>query len=149
MFCGLTHVELTVSICPVRCMYRSSTGTCKFQELTEDDLEPRVIALIRNEKTYKVKSAIAEGTRNIKIGLAIDGYADFVKNSFRRKSSKVVETVNEMDSHISTVLTTVFGLAPNQQRRFWSPKRFRRWAQRTGSAFTLRDVKQSLATIKL
>ncbi len=149
MFCPLEQIELTVSTCPVKCCYRRANGQCGFSELTDEDLDPKTIALVRNEKTYKVKSAIARGTRSIKIGLAIDRYADFVKNSFRRGESQVGETVNGMDSHVSNVLMAVFGLAPNQQKRFWSPKRFTKWARRTGSAFTLSDVKESLASIKL
>lgn len=149
MYCGLEHIELTVSICPVRCCYRGNNGQCKFQELTDDDLEPKTIAVIRHEKVYKVKRATAQAIRSIKIGLAVDRYADFIKSSHRRKTRKVVETVNGIDSHVSKVLAAVFGLAPNQQKKFWSPKRFGKWAQRTGSAITLSDVKESLNTIKL
>ena len=150
MYCGLEHIELTVSICPVKCCYKGSTGQCNFQELTDEKLEPRTVALIKNEKTYKVRQAAAAGARSIKIGLMVDRYADFIKSSHPRKISKVGETVNGIDSHVSTVLKAVFGLAANQQKKFWSPKRFAKWAERTGSsAFTLNDVRESLATIKL
>jgi hypothetical protein len=160
VYCGLEHLELTVSLCPVKCCYRRGNGQCGFQELSDDGVDVQTIAAIKGEKTFKVRTAATAATKNIKLGLAIDRYAEYIRQSFPRhieKNSQVVdfppikvgETVNEKDSHVSVVLSTVFGLAPNQQKKFWSPKRFTKWAQRTGSTFKLNDVRESLASIKL
>lgn len=132
-------------------MYKTATGACGFTELTEDDVEVKTLAELKVDKVYKVKAAINQGVRSIKIGIAIDQYAEFVKSSFPRQERwrKKGDVVNGIDSHVSTVLRKVFGLADNQQREFWSEKRYTGWASKTGSAFTLADIKESLASIKL
>lgn len=175
MFCGIEMIELTVDTCPVGCCYRLSNGQCGFSEFTEDSVDPRLLAVRKNEKVYKVKAEITQGQRAIRLGIAVDNYADFVKASFGRKDEQKstgspkkkkrisiegghsdvknvhpeVEVVNTFDSHVSKVLRTVFGLADNQQREFWSEDRYTRWASRTGSAYTLDDIRESLANIKL
>jgi hypothetical protein len=152
MFCHMIQAELTVSVCPAKCQYKTATGGCGFTELTEDNVEPRTIAELKGEKVYKVKTAINQSVRAIKIGLAVDRYADFVKSSFpalRMRYKTEAGTVNGIDSHVSKVLRKVFGLTDNQQTEFWSENRYSGWASRTGSAFTLTDIKEQLATIKL
>lgn len=98
-----------------------------------------------------MKFAVNQGQKRIKIALAIDRYSEFVKSSFPdlRYREKPKEVVNGIDSHVRKVLRQVFGLADNQQKEFWSEIRYASWAQRTGSAFTLADIKESLADIKL
>lgn len=153
MFCPLESVELTVSSCPVRkCAYKKPNGQCGHAELTEDNVDVKTIAEVKSEKVYKVKASVGRATRNIKIGLMTDSYAEYVKSSFPRvakEEGEAFETVNTIDSHVSRVLREVFGLADNQQQKFWSEPRYTSWATTTGSAFTLSDIRESLADIKL
>jgi len=163
IFCGLEQLELKVSICPAKkCCYKTPLGECAFTELTDDDVDVRKIAQINNQQPYKVTAIVKKSTESIRLGLAIDRYCDFIKSSFARKSAwsdtEVVtqgttedsQTVNTMDSHVSRVLRKVFGLAQNQQKEFWSEQRFNGWSSRTGSsAYTLNDIRESLAGIKL
>lgn len=154
MFCALEQIELTVSTCPAKkCMYKTATGDCGFSQLTEDNITPAAIAIIKGQKPYKVKSAIKSSVSKIKIGLAIDRYSDFVRSSFPARRpvpvAEEAEVVNEIDSHVRKVLRRVFGLADNQQKEFWSQERYEAWALRTGTAFQLTDIRESLADIKL
>lgn len=153
MFCPIEQIELTVSVCPARkCSYKKPNGQCGYSELTEDQVDIRTLAEAKNEKPYKVKAMVGKAVKDIKMGLAIDRYAEYVKSSFPREaepSSKDAGTVNTMDSHVSKVLREVFGLASNQQLKFWSKSRFTKWASTTGSAITLDGIRESLAEIKL
>lgn len=153
MFCGLEQIELKVTVCPVNCQYKSAVGGCAFTELTVDDVDVQTIAVIRNLKPYKVKAEAVLAKRAIAIGLAIDKYSDYVKESFpKQRNDRTLQggqVVNTRGSNANgELLREHFQLTENQQHEFWAEDRFSTWAKRNGVTFTLADFAQALSAIR-
>lgn len=153
MFCGLEQIELKVSVCPVKCQYKSVVGGCAFTELTADEVDVQTIAVVRNLKPYKVKAEAMLAKRAISIGLAIDKYADYIKESFPRpKGTSTLQSAQVVNTRGSNangdLLREHFQLTENQQHEFWAEDRFSTWAKRNSVTFTLADFAQALSAIR-
>jgi len=88
MFCYLEKIELSVAYCPVPCMYRNSNRQCAYQDLTPDTDETnaelsvtaQTISEIKGIKLYKVKSETVRAKLQVKIGLAILRYSEYLQD---------------------------------------------------------------------
>lgn len=148
MFCYLENIELSINHCPVPCIYRNQNSQCSYQALTpdtdENDTEASVtvqtISDVKGIKLYKAKAETATAKLQIKIGLAILRYSDYIKRQ------KVVEVSTEIREFIAMrtegklnndsgielekiqeLLLYVFGLGFEHQIMFFDPSVFKAW----------------------
>jgi len=157
MFCELAQVELKVENCPIaQCMYRAPNGGCAYARLTADDVDVHAISSVTGRKVYKLKSQGAAAKELIEIGLAIDSYAEYVKETvppdFEIKvqgQSNGVQVVNTKESSggIYNRLKNIFGLTDSQQHEFWSEERFSKWSKRSEVQYGLVAMRQALVSI--
>jgi paraquat-inducible protein B len=167
MFCEIERVELRIDTCPVRCMYKAANGKCSFTKLSDEDVDVITISQLTGRKVYKLKAQASSAKQMIEIGLAIDRYCDYIRDTvpkaheqtmnvksmaFRVLNSNLsaeAEAVNgiESSSGVASRLKRVFNLTPNQQEAFWSESKFLNWSKRSGSSVTLRDMRQALISI--
>ena len=148
MFCPLERVELSIDHCPVTsCVYRSNLGQCSYDMLTADTGVTAIeVAQAKQVKLYKVKSSINTAKQSIEIGIILDRYADYIKESFISQSQPVkYDAAN--NSQINKILTRVFYLSEEQQIKFWDTTRFNEWSKRTNVKVTLQDIRQVLQSL--
>ena len=145
MFCNLAQIELKVQICPVMCLYRTQLMKCGFSELTDEAVDAQDISQLMGKKSYKVKSHVSSGKNMISLGVVIDRYSSWVRESFPDQG--IDEGVNIKDSKVSEQLRRHFKLSDNQQQEFWSDERYRDWSNRNSVSTLLTEIKQALLSI--
>lgn len=161
MFCPLEQIELRTSTCVVNgCMYKGSAGSCEYDKLAEArNLSTSEIAEIKQVKMYKVKAWSNTARQNIEIGLIVDRYSEYVKDSFpvsevtkqeemsRNIQSKEENSNDKTEDISATLLRRVFGLSDFQQQQFWDEERFNQWCRRNNVTVSLKDISQVLKSI--
>jgi hypothetical protein len=132
-------------------------------------MDVAIVGKVTGKKVYKLKSIGAAAKHMIEIGLAIDRYADYIKDLVPKLEPKLesnpdipeysgtlsitntlstVQTVNTNESSgVSIRLKRGFNLSDNQQEEFWSEARFSNWSKRSGTSVNLRDMRQALISI--
>lgn len=144
MFCPIVKIELKVDSCPTeRCIYKGVGGRCNYERLTSDTVDVAAIAEVRQQKTYLVKSAANSAKQQVKLGMIVMKYANFVRESHPDTGTHPVNNKGE-DSHVSRVLRITFRLSTTQQEKFWDAERFKEWTARANLTVTLQDIRQAL-----
>jgi hypothetical protein len=142
VFCPIAKIELKVESCPTQsCPYKGVGGSCNYERLTSDAVDVHTIAEVRQQKTYVVKSAANTAKQQVKLGLIIMKYANFIKDSFPERT---VNKTGEDKDHVSRVLSRTFRLSTAQQQKFWDADRFNEWSARANLKVTLQDIRQAV-----
>jgi hypothetical protein len=137
-------------------MYRAANGSCAHDALTSDQVDVVTLSRVNGKKVYKLKTIGAAAKQLIEIGLAIDSYAEYIKEvvpkndrSSAENEDEAAQVVNrnEGSSGVTNRLKNLFNLTDNQRREFWSEDRFSKWSKRMGTQVTLRDMRQALISI--
>lgn len=159
IFCELEQVELRVDICPIACMYRAANGTCAHNALTDDQVDVATLSKVNGKKVYKLKTMGAAAKQLIEIGLAIDSYAEYIKETVPKIDRSNINAESDADGRANVVNTSegssgvtnrlknLFNLTDYQRREFWSEDRFSKWSKRMETQVTLRDMRQALISI--
>lgn len=72
-------------------MYRSQTGACNYEEMTEDVIDVTKLATMSGKKVYKVKAHVSAAKNRIEIGMAIDQYCDWLRTNDLLSASTPIE----------------------------------------------------------
>lgn len=145
MFCPIVKVELNVESCPTRaCIYKGVGGRCMHDVLTADTVDVSIVADVRQRKQYLVKAEANSAKQQVRLGMVIMQYANFVRDSYPDRTEKQTVNTKGEDSHVSRVLRYTFRLSTAQQEKFWDTERFKEWTARANLTVTLSDIRQAM-----
>ncbi len=165
MFCYVEGAELVTNICPAKaCIYQNKVKQCAYKALTPDldegNIEVPVTALSiareKNVKLYKVKEQMARAKLQIKLGLAILHYSEYLKTLVQVEVIKENTGSTELGysgdpskdtmSKVSQLLMYQFGLGQEHQTLFFDQEVFNEWKANLpeGSAATSENLTLTL-----
>lgn len=164
MFCPIEQLELKVDSCPIpRCIYHSRSGSCLHDKLAGESTDVKVLADMRAEKAYRVRTTVQEARARIQIGTILLQYSEYIRDSWPDQTVNEVAlnaddrvTTDEFHkqgldsrSKIKSVLSKVFGLTEFQQTKFLSRSRITEWAARQGVTLDLDEIRSVLRSISV
>ena len=120
VFCPLEEIELSVEKCPVRCMYRCSSGLCAHADLAYDEtLTPEKISEILGVPLKDTQIEIQRATQRIRVALVAEAYIGYATKE------ETVNTINEKQSGIFKILK----INPNSLKTILLRSKYEKWRE--------------------
>jgi hypothetical protein len=166
MFCYLEQIELKVTACPVKCIYRDKAKSCGYRSLTPDvdqkentiQVTTQKISSVKGVKLYSVKAEAARAKAAIKTGLLILGYTEFIKSQkvvqvsdeirdFTQRTKDTKDSDEPEYEKVEAILLSVFGLGFEHRQMFYDPKTFKTWRQKADVQVKLSEFIDAILAI--
>jgi hypothetical protein len=138
MYCPLKEFELDVDVCPVKCIYRRTDGTCAHNELAYDEnLTHDEVARILILPVEEVKRRAERAQRRIKIAMVVDAYLGY-------SNPQSVNTVVEKKEH---PIFRLFNLPRTRLKAVLNKERYEKWREMAKVDVTFEDIRDLFMSV--
>lgn len=125
MYCALEEVDLDTDVCPVKCMYKHSSGKCVHAELAyEENLDAEKMAAILNIPVSEVQEEVQKSAKRIKVALVAEAYISYA-------TKDELQTVKTAENDKVLPIFRLLKINPSKLKQLLLRSKYEKWREIT------------------